>query len=51
LNACKNMALDSTFRCMCIYGFSFEVYFNMTVFVAYLAWFDFNIFGCMHNLK
>ena len=42
------MALSSTFRCMCNYGFCFEVYVNMTVFVA---WFDFNIFGCMHNLK
>jgi len=33
---------------MCNYGFCFEVYVNMTVFVA---WFDFRIFGCMHNLK
>ena len=29
-------------------GFCFEVYVNMTVFVA---WFNFNIFGCVHNLK
>jgi len=48
LNAWKNMALVSTFRFMCNYGFCFEVYVNMTVFVA---WFDFSIFGCMHNLK
>ena len=48
LNAWKNMALGSTFRCMCNYGFCFEVYVSMTVFVA---WFDFSIFGCMHNLK
>jgi len=45
LNAWKNMALGSTIRCMS-YGFCFEVYVNMTVFVA---WFDFNIFG--YNLK
>jgi len=42
------MALGSTFRWMCNYVFCFEVYVNMTVFVA---WFDFSIFGCMHNLK
>ena len=42
------MALCLTFRWMCNYGFCFEVYVNMTVFVA---WFDFSIFGCMHNLK
>jgi len=48
LNACKNVALGSTFHCMCNYGFSFEVYVSMTVFVAS---FDFRIFGCMHNLK
>ena len=48
LNAWKNMSLGPTFRCMCNYGFCFEVYVNMTVFVA---WFDFRIFGCMHNLK
>jgi len=46
LNAWKNTALGSTFRCMCNYVF-FEVYVNMTVFVA---WFD-NIFGCMQSLK
>jgi len=28
--------------------FFFEVYVNMIVFVA---WFDFSIFSCMHNLK
>jgi len=33
---------------MCKYGFCFEVYVNMTVFVA---WFDVSIFGCVHNLK
>jgi len=33
---------------MCNYGFYYEVYVNMTVFVT---WFDFSIFGCMHNLK
>ena len=48
LNACKNMALSSTFCCMSNYSFCFEVYVNMIVF---LAWFDFSIFGCMHNLK
>ena len=50
LNAWKNMALSSTFRCVCNYQFCFEVYVNMTVFVV---WFDFSIFGCspMHNLK
>jgi len=42
------MALGSKFRCMCNYGFCFEVYVNMWVFVA---WLNFNIFGCMHNLK
>jgi len=48
LNACKNMALGSTFRYMCNYGFCFEVglYANMTVLVA---WFDFRICGCMRN--
>jgi len=25
LNACKNMSLGPTFRCMCNYGFCFEV--------------------------
>jgi len=34
LNARKNMALGSTFRCMCNYGICFEVYVSMTVFVA-----------------
>jgi len=48
LNAWQNMALGSTFRCMCNYGFRFEVYASMTIFVAC---FDFRIFGCMHNLK
>jgi len=48
LNACKNMAVGSAFRCMCDYGFCFDVYVNMTAFVA---WFDFSILGCMHNLK
>jgi len=48
LNAWKNMALVSIFRCMCNHGFCFEVYVNTT---AFLAWFDFNIFGCMYNLK
>jgi len=48
VNAWKNMALGSTFRCMCNYGFCFEVYVTMTVFVA---WFNFCIFGCMHNFK
>ena len=42
------MALGSTFRCMCNYGFYFDVYVNMTVFAAC---FDFRIFGYMHNLK
>jgi len=51
LNTCKNMALGSTSRYMCNYGFCFEVYVNMTVFVAFVAWFNFSIFGCMHNLK
>jgi len=48
LNACKNMSLGSTFRCMCNYSFGFELYVNMIVFVA---WFDLSIFGCMHSLK
>jgi len=48
LNAWKHMALGSTFRWVCSNGFCYEVYVNMTVFVA---WFDFSIFGCMHNLK
>jgi len=48
LNACKNIALGSTFHCMCNYDFCVEVYVDVTVFVA---WLDFNIFGCMHNLK
>jgi len=48
LNAWKNMALGSTFRCMRKYALCFGVHINMTVFVA---WFDFSIFGCMHNLK
>jgi len=47
-NACKNMALGSTFHCMCNYCICFEVHVNITVFIA---WFDFSIFGCMHNLK
>ena len=47
LNAWKNMALGSIFRCMCNYGVCFD-YVSMTVFVAC---FDFKIFGCMHNLK
>jgi len=42
------MALGSTFRCMCNYGFCFEVYVSMTVFEAF---FNFRIFGSMHNLK
>ena len=42
------MALGSTFRCLCNYGFCFEVYVNTTVFVS---WFYINIFGCVHNLK
>jgi len=33
---------------MCNYGFCFEVYVNMTVFIA---WFDFSIFGCVRNSK
>jgi len=33
---------------MCNYGFCFEVYVSTTVFVAF---FDFRIFGSMHNLK
>jgi len=41
------MALVSRFRGMCSYGFCFEVYVNMTVFVA---WFDFSVFGCVHSL-
>jgi len=48
LNACKKMSLSLTFRCMCNYSFCFEVYVSMIVFVA---WFDFGILGCMHNLK
>jgi len=48
LNACKNMSLASRFHCMCNYSFCFEVYVNNIVFVA---WFDFSIFGWMHNLK
>jgi len=40
------MALGSILRCMCNYGFCFEAYISMTVFVAC---FDFRIFGCMHN--
>ena len=51
LNACKNMSLGSTFLYMCNYGFCFDKYVNMTVSVAFVGWFDFNIFGCMHNLK
>jgi len=47
-NISKNMAPGSTFRCMCNYGFCFEVYVSMTVFVNC---FNFRIFGCMHNLK
>jgi len=46
LNAWKNMAQGSTFRCMCNYGFCFEVYVSMTVFVAC---FNFRIFGCMQT--
>jgi len=46
LNAWKNMALGLT--CMCNYGFRFEVHVNVTVFIA---WFDFGIFSCMHELK
>jgi len=23
----------------------------MTIFATFAAWFDFNIFGCMHNVK
>jgi len=48
LNARKNMALGSTFRCRWNYGFRFEVYVSMTVFAAC---FDFTIFGGMHNMK
>ena len=48
LNPWENMALCSTFHCMCNYGFCFEVYVTMTVFVAF---FDLRIFGSMHNLK
>jgi len=48
LNAWKNMALSPIFRCMCHYGFCFEAYVSMTVFVAC---FNFTIFDCMHNLK
>jgi len=33
---------------VCNYGFCFEAYVSMTVFVAC---FDFRIFGCMQNLK
>jgi len=47
LNACKYMSLGSTFRCVQL-RFCFEVYVNMTVFVA---WFDFSIFVYVHNLK
>jgi len=32
----------------CVNGFCFAVYVSMTV---YVAWFDFSIFDCMHNLK
>jgi len=39
-----NIALDLIFRCMCSYGF--EVYVNMTVFVA---WFEFSVFGCVQS--
>jgi len=42
------MALGSIFRCMCNYGFCFEAYVSMTVYVAF---FDFKIFGCMQNFK
>jgi len=48
LNACKNMSLGSTFRCMCNYSFCFEVYVNMIVFAA---WFDFCVFSCIHTLS
>jgi len=48
LNAWKNIALGSTFRCMCNCGFCFEAYVSMTV---YVACFDFRIFDCMHNFK
>jgi len=34
LNAWKNMQLGLKFCCMCNYGFCFEVYVSMTVFVA-----------------
>jgi len=30
------------------YGFCFDLYVSMTVFVG---WFDFSIFGCVHDLK
>jgi len=36
-----NMVLNSTFRCMCSYGFRFEAYINMAVFVAC---FNFSVF-------
>jgi len=48
LNAWRNMALGSTFRCLCNNSFCFEVYVNMTVLVA---WSDFSIFGHIHDLK
>ena len=47
-NAWKNMALGSICHGMCNYGFCFEAYVSMTVFVVC---FDFKIFGCIHNLK
>ena len=33
---------------MCNYSLCFEVYVTITFFVA---WYEFSIFGCMHNLK
>jgi len=45
-NAWKKMALFSTFRCMYNHRLCVETYVNMTVSVA---WFDFTIFGGMHN--
>ena len=40
------MALGSTFGCMSNYGFCYEIYVKMTVFVT---WFDLSIFCCMQG--
>ena len=48
LNAWKNMALGSIFRCVYNYDFCFEAHVSMTVIVAC---FDFKIFICLLNLK